>query len=134
MGKSRNGVNLAIWQVEAQSLDLTIVARAVRIQLTNGNGTISNAILISGGNPYSLNYNLPLNVWMDVSLIEQGHTTRLVVSSKGSDMRTMELLTRIGLDGKGFAWAPIAVATPLAWVGEGFTGLMQDIASKGSAS
>ncbi|KAE8139139.1 glycoside hydrolase superfamily [Aspergillus pseudotamarii] len=31
--------------------------------LLNGNGSISNITLISGGNPYSLNYSLPLNTW-----------------------------------------------------------------------
>ncbi|KAE8381193.1 glycoside hydrolase superfamily [Aspergillus bertholletiae] len=31
--------------------------------LLNGNGSISNVTLISGGNPYSLNYSLPLDTW-----------------------------------------------------------------------
>ncbi|KAB8226267.1 glycoside hydrolase superfamily [Aspergillus novoparasiticus] len=31
--------------------------------LLSGNGSISNITLISGGNPYSLNYSLPLDTW-----------------------------------------------------------------------
>ncbi|KAE8415007.1 glycoside hydrolase superfamily [Aspergillus pseudocaelatus] len=31
--------------------------------LLSGNGSIGNITLISGGNPYSLNYSLPLNTW-----------------------------------------------------------------------
>ncbi|KAJ5806817.1 hypothetical protein N7474_010409 [Penicillium riverlandense] len=98
----------------------------------NGNGTISNATLISGGNPYSLNYSLPLNTWTDVSLVGEGNTTRLTVG-KGSEAKTMEFLTKIGNYGEYFEWAPIAVEAPLTRVGEGFTGLMQNIVLKGSA-
>ena len=99
----------------------------------NGNGTISNATLISGGNPYSLNYTLPLNVWTDVSLIGHGNTTLLTVSASGTKSQTMEFLTKIGVNGESFVWAPIAIEAPLARIGEGFTGLMKDIMLKGSA-
>ncbi|KAJ5930506.1 hypothetical protein N7466_005999 [Penicillium verhagenii] len=99
----------------------------------NGNGTITNATLISGGNAYSLNYTLPLNVWTEVSLIGQGNTTLLTVSSKGAKSKTMEFLTKIGVNGESFVWAPIAVEAPLTRIGEGFTGLMQNLVLKGSA-
>ncbi|KAJ5726287.1 uncharacterized protein N7483_007644 [Penicillium malachiteum] len=98
----------------------------------NGNGTITNTTLISGNNPYSLNYTLPLNTWTDVSLIAQGNQTFLQVS-EGSSSKTMEFLTRIGVNGDSLVWAPIAVEAPLTRIGEGFTGLMQDIVLKGSA-
>ncbi|KAJ5918310.1 hypothetical protein N7454_010685 [Penicillium verhagenii] len=99
----------------------------------NGNGTITNATLISGGNAYSLNYTLPLDVWTDVSLIGQGNMTLLTVSSKGAKSKTMEFLTKIGVNGESFVWAPIAVEAPLTRIGEGFTGLMQNLVLKGSA-
>ncbi|KAJ6027103.1 hypothetical protein N7460_011920 [Penicillium canescens] len=99
----------------------------------NGNGTISNATLISGGNPYSLNYTLPLNAWTDVSLIGRGNTTLLTVSESGSGSRTMEFLTKIGVNGEYFVWAPIAIEAPLARIGEGFTGSMKEIVLKGGA-
>lgn len=99
----------------------------------NGNGSISSATLISGGNPYSLNYTLPLHQWTDVSLVGKGNATYLTVSGHGSKSQTMEFLTKIGVNGEYFVWAPIAVEAPLARVGEGFTGMMQDIVLKGSA-
>lgn len=37
--------------------------------LLTGNGSISNVMLITGGNAYVLNYTLPLHVWTHVSLI-----------------------------------------------------------------
>ncbi|KAJ5153172.1 uncharacterized protein N7482_009650 [Penicillium canariense] len=100
----------------------------------NGNGTITNATLISGGSPYSLNYTLPLNNWTDVSLVGDGNATRLTVSTDGSKSETMEFTTRIGVDGEYSVWAPIGVEAPLARVGEGFTGLMQNIMLRGSAA
>lgn len=98
-----------------------------------GNGTISNATLISGGSPYALNYTLPLNIWTNVSLVGKGNTTLLTVSEKGSKSKTMEFLAKIGVNGEYFAWAPIGVEAPLARIGEGFTGSMQNIVLRGSA-
>ncbi|KAJ5692321.1 hypothetical protein N7462_001744 [Penicillium macrosclerotiorum] len=100
---------------------------------THGNGTISNATLISGGNPYSLNYTLPLNTWTDVRLVGKGNITRLSVSSGPRGASTMEFTTRIGVNGEYFVWAPIAIEAPLARIGEGFTGLMQEIVLTGTA-
>ncbi|KAJ5766805.1 uncharacterized protein N7511_004421 [Penicillium nucicola] len=99
----------------------------------NGNGTISNVTLISGGNPYSLNYTLPLNTWTDVSLIGRGNATLLTVSGSGGGSRSMEFLTKIGVNGEYFVWAPIAIEAPLTRIGEGFTGSMKEIMLKGSA-
>lgn len=99
----------------------------------NGNGTITNATLISGGSPYSLNYTLPLQQWTDVTLVANGNKTMLTVSGDGKKARTMEFLAKIGVNGEYFAWAPVGVEAPLARIGEGFTGLMQNIVLKGSA-
>lgn len=100
----------------------------------NGNGTITNATLISGGSPYSLNYTLPLQQWTDVSLVANGNKTMLTVSGEGKKARTMEFLAKIGVNGEYFVWAPVGVEAPLARIGEGFTGLMQNIVLKGTAS
>ncbi|KAJ5820335.1 hypothetical protein N7474_005926 [Penicillium riverlandense] len=93
----------------------------------NGNGTISNITLISGGNPYSLNYTLPLNAWTGVNLIGKGTNTIMTVANAGDSSKTMVFNTRIGVNGESFVWAPIAVEAPLHRIGEGFTGLMKDI-------
>mgnify|MGYP000858938026 CR=1 FL=1 len=110
--------------------------------LLAGNGSISNVTLISGGNPYILNYSLPVNTWTDVSLIGRGNATFLRESHSNSRERggkrglttvTMEFLTRIGVNGESFVWAPIAIEAPLTRIGEGFRGLIKDIVLRGSA-
>jgi hexosaminidase len=45
----------------------------------------------------------------------------------------MEFLTKIGVNGEYFVWAPIAIEAPLARIGEGFTGSMKEIVLRGSA-
>lgn len=90
--------------------------------LKNGNGSISNVTFISGGNPYSLNYSLPLSTWTDVRLVGKGAHTIFTVGSS-----SMEFLTRLGLDGRDQLWAPIAIEAPLKRIGEGFTGMIKDI-------
>ncbi|PLB43525.1 glycoside hydrolase [Aspergillus steynii IBT 23096] len=90
--------------------------------LTNGNGSITNVTFISGGNAYSLNYSLPLNTWTDVRVVGKGAHTMFVVESD-----SMEFFTRLGLDGQGHLWAPIAIEAPLKRIGEGFTGMIKDI-------
>ncbi|KAL1851274.1 hypothetical protein Plec18170_006599 [Paecilomyces lecythidis] len=102
--------------------------------LVSGNGSITNVTLISSGNPYSLNYSLPLNTWTDVSLIGRGNRTFLEVSPSTKDeSTTMEFLARLGVNGDSLVWAPIAIEAPLAKIGEGFEGLMRDVALRGSA-
>jgi hexosaminidase len=101
--------------------------------LLSGNGSITNVTLISGGNPYSLNYSLPLNTWTDVSLIGRGNQTFLTVSSATGESTTMEFLARLGVNGDSLVWDPIAIEAPLTKIGEGFKGLMKNIVLKGSA-
>ncbi|KAJ6111990.1 hypothetical protein N7523_008051 [Penicillium sp. IBT 18751x] len=100
--------------------------------LVHGNGTITNATLISGGSSYSLNYTLPVQQWTDVSLVANGNKTLLTVGN-GKITTTMEFLAKIGVNGEYHVWAPIGVEAPLARIGEGFTGSMQKIVLKGSA-
>lgn len=83
----------------------------------SGNGTISNVAVISGGNLFSLNYTIPLQIWTELSLVGRGNATLLTVSSKGEQPRTE------------FKLAPtsIGVEARLARVGEGFRGVIQDV-------
>lgn len=101
--------------------------------LLSGNGTITNITLLTGGNPYILNYSLPINTWTDVSLIGRGNATFLTVQNAGGVPNTMEFLTKLGINGEGFAWGPMGIEAPLSKIGEGFNGWMKDIVLLGSA-
>jgi hexosaminidase len=92
--------------------------------LLSGNGTSSEIMLIAAGNAFALNYSLPLNTWTDASLIGRGNQTFFGIGN-GVEL---EFLTKIGVDGEYFVWAPMAIEAPLATIGgNGFTGLMKDI-------
>lgn len=91
--------------------------------LLNGNGTISNVTFVSGGNPYSLNYSLPLNAWTDVNVKGKGDHTYFQVG----ESKPMEFLTRIGVNGESLVWDKIGIEAPLATIGKGFTGQMKNI-------
>ncbi|KAH8689153.1 glycoside hydrolase superfamily [Talaromyces proteolyticus] len=97
--------------------------------LLAGNGTVSNVTLIASGNPYTLNYTLPLNIWSQVSLSGQGDATFFKVQSDSSSAATeMQFLTKVGIDGETFVWREIAVEAPLAEIGGGeFEGLVKDV-------
>ncbi|OGM51316.1 beta-hexosaminidase [Aspergillus bombycis] len=101
--------------------------------LLSGNGSISNMTLISGGNPYSLNYSLPLDTWTQVHLVGKGNQTLLSVSDSSAESATMEFLARLGINGESQVWAPIAIEAPLARIGEGFNGMMKEVVLRGSA-
>lgn len=90
--------------------------------LTNGNGSVSNVTFVSGGNPYSLNYSLPLNTWTDIRLVGKGAHTFFSVGST-----SMEFLAQLGINGEKHVWAPIAIEAPLSRIGQGFTGMIKDI-------
>lgn len=100
--------------------------------LTSGNGTISNVTFISGGNAYSLNYTLPVGVWTDVSVAGIGNATFFTVGESGSET-TMEFITKLGVNGAYFVWAPIAIEAPLTTIGNGFVGQIKNITLSGSA-
>ncbi|KAJ6444040.1 beta-hexosaminidase [Purpureocillium lavendulum] len=84
-----------------------------------------NVTMVSGGEHYALNYSLPVGSWTSVSLIGKGNQTFLSVS--GDKPQKMEFLTRLGIWGQRFVWAPMAFEAPLARIGEGFIGEMRDI-------
>lgn len=97
--------------------------------LLNGYGSSSNVTFMSGGNPYSLNYTLPLNTWTDVSLSGKGDHTYLKASSAGKS-ETMEFLTKMGINGERFVWERMGIEAPLETIGKGFKGMMRDIILK----
>ncbi|GJN81316.1 hypothetical protein PLIIFM63780_004849 [Purpureocillium lilacinum] len=90
-----------------------------------------NVTMVSGGEHYALNYSLPVGAWTSVSLIGKGNQTFLSVSDR--EPQKMEFLTRLGIWGLRFVWAPMAFEAPLARIGEGFVGEMRNITLRGSA-
>ncbi|CAG8952142.1 hypothetical protein HYFRA_00000880, partial [Hymenoscyphus fraxineus] len=100
---------------------------------TGDGGTIGNVTMISGGNPYTLNYTLPINVWTDLSLVGAGNQTFLYVKEGESSTVVHEFITREGYMGENTYWYPIAFEAPLAKIGEGFEGQMKCITLMGSA-
>jgi hexosaminidase len=101
--------------------------------LQNGNGSISNVTLMSGGNAYSLNYTLPVKSWTDVSVIGGGNETYFQATEQGKSPQMMTFNTKLGINGEYFVWAPIAIEAPLAKIGQGFEGYIKDITLTGSA-
>lgn len=92
--------------------------------LLAGNGSISNIMLVASGNPYVLNYSLPLNEWTQASLIGRGNKTYFGLGN-GTEM---EFLARIGLNGRSLVWREIAVEAPLAKIGgDGFSGSIKNV-------
>ncbi|KAI1434857.1 glycoside hydrolase family 20 protein [Xylaria sp. CBS 124048] len=94
-----------------------------------------NITLFSSGNFYRLNSTLPMNTWVDLSIIGRGNATFASVQpatpgdafpQPGSMTDSEEqFLAILGINGESFVWAPIAVEAPLAVVGganAGWTG------------
>ncbi|PYI00508.1 glycoside hydrolase [Aspergillus sclerotiicarbonarius CBS 121057] len=75
--------------------------------LLNGNGSITNLTLISGGNPYILNYTLPVGIWTDVQLIGSGNRTFVTVDGG----ERMEFLARLGVNGE--MWVVLGSRFPI---------------------
>lgn len=97
--------------------------------LLAGNGSISNVTLVASGNPYTLNYSLPLNTWTKASLSGRGDATYFTVQSATQNKPVeMEFLTKIGVNGDFFVWKEIAIEAPVATIGgDGFEGFVKDV-------
>ena len=95
--------------------------------LLSGIGSVKNVTFVSAGNPYTLNYSLPLNTWTDVSVKGQGDHTYFEVSDTNGDSNKMEFLTRIGINGQQLVWERMGIEAPLATIGKGFNGMMKNI-------
>ncbi|GAB1199599.1 hypothetical protein APSETT444_008953 [Aspergillus pseudonomiae] len=132
LGSKGRDYTLSFWVNPTSSNPGTLFAGPDSV-LLSGNGSISNITLISGGNPYSLNYSLPLDTWTQVHLVGRGNQTLLSVSDSGAGSTTMEFLARLGINGESQVWAPIAIEAPLARIGEGFNGMMKEVVLRGSA-
>ncbi|KNG80858.1 beta-hexosaminidase [Aspergillus nomiae NRRL 13137] len=132
LGSKGRDYTLSFWVNPTSSNPGTLFAGPDSV-LLSGNGSISNMTLISGGNPYSLNYSLPLDTWTQVHLVGKGNQTLLSVSDSGAGSTRMEFLARLGINGESQVWAPIAIEAPLARIGEGFNGMMKEVVLRGSA-
>jgi hexosaminidase len=75
----------------------------------------SSPDFIAGGNSFALNYSLPISVWTTAEIVRAGNRT--FFSANGGER--MEFLTRVGINGERFAWAPMALNAPLAVLGGG---------------
>lgn len=75
----------------------------------------SSLDFISGGNSFALNYSLPTGVWTTAEIVRAGNRT--FFSANGGQQ--MEFLTKVGINGERFAWAPMAINAPLAQLGGG---------------
>ena len=73
----------------------------------------------TGGNFYALNYTLPVGSWSNINIIGRGNATYFKVG----DSQEMQFLTKLGINGARFVWAPMAIEAPLKVLGgEGFEG------------
>lgn len=79
-----------------------------------------NITLFASGNYYRLNSSLPLGKRLDLSLIGRGNQTFASVSSATPLADTspeQEFLTKMGINGDYFVWAPMAIEAPLKQIG-----------------
>lgn len=94
--------------------------------LKAGNGSISNMMFITAGNPYILNYTLPVNTWTDVKVVAINNATYLSVSPSGKkSFKTFEFTATIGDYSNSFIWGnPMSFEAPISSIGgdefEGF--------------
>jgi hexosaminidase len=128
--KGRNyTLSFSIKPSSAAPIGATILS-GVDSALVLGNGTVPHLMLISGNQPYALNYTLPRDVWTDVALIGRGNATFLR-AGVGAEMQFLAIL---GINGESFQWKPIAIEAPLAQIGgDGFLGSVAKFELRGSA-
>jgi hexosaminidase len=98
--------------------------------LLTGNGSISNVMLVTGGNAYVLNYTLPLHIWTHINLIGIGNATYLSVTPSTTSEETVhEFTAMIGDYSNSFIWNnPMAIEAPVAVIGgDNFQGEMKKV-------
>ncbi|KAK5175861.1 uncharacterized protein LTR77_001001 [Saxophila tyrrhenica] len=83
--------------------------------LWSGNGTSTSLMLVSGSNAFPLNYSLPLDQWVDASLVGRGNRTFFQVDGG----REMEFKTHIGVNGEEMVWAEMGIVAPVREIGGG---------------
>ncbi|CAH0003798.1 unnamed protein product, partial [Clonostachys byssicola] len=130
--KGRN-YSLSFWIKPENSAGPAMLFSGSDSALYSGYGNASNITLVSGTQPYFLNYTLPVGKWSHVVLSGHGKRTFFTVSEERSSHRTMEVLVKVepngvpGSNGVMSIWMPIALEAPLKWIGDGFNGLMRNI-------
>ncbi|KAE8443659.1 hypothetical protein EG329_001517 [Mollisiaceae sp. DMI_Dod_QoI] len=99
--------------------------------LRAGNGSIPNVMFITSGEPYVLNYTLPIHSWTDVKIVSINNATYFVTSPSGSDCAETvnEFTTTIGDDSNSFIWGnPMSIEAPIASIGgDLFEGMLTDV-------
>lgn len=78
-----------------------------------------NITLFASGSYYRLNTSLPLDEWIDISLIgRENRTYASAVLSTGETLtEEEEFLTMMGINGQYYHWAEMAIEAPLKQVG-----------------
>ncbi|KAI1114847.1 beta-hexosaminidase [Nemania sp. NC0429] len=93
-----------------------------------------NITLLAGGNYYRLNSTVPLNTWVDLSILGRGERTfasvkrvgyrdamqeAAAVGRDGKAAAEEEFLAVLGINGQSLVWAPIAIEAPITTLGKG---------------
>lgn len=98
--------------------------------LLAGNGSLTNVMLITGGQPYILNYTLPVGSWTNVKLTGIGNATYLATTPANSTTESVhEFTTTLGVLSNSYVWNnPMAIEAPIATIGGGdFSGEIQSV-------
>jgi hexosaminidase len=97
--------------------------------LLSGNGTVPNVTFVTGGNPYVLNYTLPINVWSSVKVIGLNNATYFSVTEEGKEEEVHEFTATIGTLSNAFVWNnPMGIQAPLQTIGGGgFEGYLRAV-------
>ncbi|KAI0874350.1 beta-hexosaminidase [Hypoxylon argillaceum] len=89
-----------------------------------------NITLFTAGNYYRLNTTLPMNAWIDLSIVARGERTFAsvkavddvhdpLVEARAVSRDEIEFLAVLGINGESLVWAPIAVEAPITKLGNG---------------
>lgn len=104
--------------------------------LLAGNGSITNVMMVTGGNAFILNYTLPVNIWTDVKLVGINNATYFVVKESSRTEQIHEFTTTIGDYSNSFIWNnPMSIEAPIATIGgDEFEGVMKSVILKDGAN
>jgi hexosaminidase len=99
------------------------------VSLLSGNGSLPNVTIVTGGNPYVLNYTLPVNVWSAVKIIGLNNATYFSVTEAGKAEEVYEFTATIGTVSSAYVWGnPMALEAPLEVIGGGgFEGYLSSV-------
>jgi hexosaminidase len=98
-----------------------------------------NITLFASGNYYRLNSSLPLGQTLDLTITGRGNQTFASVTDAtpvGDASSDQEFLTRMGINGEYFHWAPMGIEAPLKQIGGegiGWSGKLYGMTLTGTA-